>query len=119
LGFLGAAPQTIQSVTANMQPPSPAPTSGLFVIGYPADFWIIDPDGHVMKDEQNLQVFVNPKSGQYKLVLIPGTDTTRVTVAQFLSNGKILWKEYQLKNRLPKLKTIQFDPDNPVEDALQ
>lgn len=119
LGFLGVAPQTIQSVTANMQTPSPTPTSGLFVIGYPADFWIVDPDGHVTKDERNLQVIANPKSGSYKLVLLPGTETTRLIVAQFLPNGKILWKEYQLKNRLPKLKTIQFDPDNPVEDALQ
>lgn len=119
LGFLGAAPQTIQSVTANMQPPSPAPTSGLFVIGYPADFWIVDPDGHMTKDERNLQVFTNPKSGAYKLVLMPRTGTTRLIVAQFLSNGKILWKEYQLKNRLPKIKTIKFDNENPLEDPIQ
>ena len=119
LGFLGAAPQTIQSVTANIQPQAPAPTSGLFVIGYPADFWIVDPNGQMTKDERNLQVFPNPKPGKYKLVLLPGTGTTRLIVAQFLPNGKILWKEYQLKNRLPKIKTIKFDPDNPLEDALQ
>ncbi len=119
LEFLGAAPQTIQSITANMEPPSRAPISGLFVIGYPADFWIVDPEGHMTKDERNLQVFANPKSGKYKLVVLPGTDTTRLIVAQFLSNGKILWKEYQLKNRLPKIKTIKFDTDNPLEDPIQ
>lgn len=118
LDMLGVAPQTTQSIVSTVQSPAP-PTSGLFIIGYPADFWIVSPDESIVKDSQNLTVFPNPKSGAYKLIVFPKDTQTRVVVAQFLPNGKILWKEYTLKNRLPKIKTITFDANNPIDDAMQ
>ncbi|OGG36047.1 hypothetical protein A2363_00950 [Candidatus Gottesmanbacteria bacterium RIFOXYB1_FULL_47_11] len=118
LEFLGIAPQTIQSIVSNIQPTETPPTSGLFIIGYPADFWIMDPEGTIVKDTESLSVFTNPKSGKYKFMLIPKSEHTRVVVAQFLPIGKILWKEYNLTNRLPKMKTIKFDTEHPIEDAL-
>jgi len=117
LDFLGTAPQTIQSVTANIQT-SLAAETGLFVVGYPANFWIVGPDGKLKKDTNGLTSFANPVSGVYKLLLAPKQDNTLVIVAQVLPNDKILWKEYKFSSLLPKYKTIRFNAENPIEDAL-
>lgn len=95
------------------------PKSALLVIGYPAHFWVIDPDGKTRKDSDALVAFLNPKKGTYKLRLLPKSGSTLVIVGQFLENGNVLWKEYKLKNILPKFKSVVFDPTNPIEDALK
>lgn len=97
---------------------STEPTSALVVNGYPSFFWTSDENGKFRKDTDGIVAFTNPKKGKYKLVLQPKTSSTLMIVGQFLKNDRTIWKEYQLKNILPKLKTIDFDPENPHDDPL-
>lgn len=62
--------------------------------------------------------FVNPKSANYKLALLPRSNSTLLIVAQFLPDGQTLYKEYKLSGFWPKFKTIKFDLNNPKEDTL-
>lgn len=92
--------------------------SSLIVIGYPANFWVKDPKGNLIKDTDSIVSIDNPKKGHYKLILMPKTDKTLFIIMQLLPNGKTLYKEYYFQNRLPKLKTIKLDFDHPSEDIL-
>lgn len=114
LAFLGSTNAPVQPLST-----SSTPTSALLIIGYPAMFSIIDNEGKFSKDSGNIIQYFNPKAGQYKLILVPKTNSTRIAVAQFLQNGNILWKEYKHEGILPKIGTITFDPENPSEDPLK
>ena len=61
---------------------------------------------------------LNPKKGNYLLSINPETENTTLIVGQFLKNGQVLWKEYELEGKLPKIKTINIDPENPFEDPV-
>lgn len=94
------------------------PKSALVIIGYPGNFWISDQNGAVKKDKNGVVAFINPKSGNYKLNLIPQTGNTLVVVAQFLPNGQVLYREYNFNGYQPQNKTLKFDLQNPQEDIL-
>jgi len=111
LEFLGSAPTSSTSTFTE-------PNSALIIIAYPTNFWVTDQNGKVRKDKNGMVSFINPKPGNYKIDLLPQSDNTLLVVAQFLPNGQTLYKEYHLKNRLPKFKTINFDPQNTKEDIL-
>lgn len=95
------------------------PKSALLVIGNPADFYVEDPSGKNVQGKQSHIVFLNPKSGNYKLILTPKNNSTRIAIGQFLKNGQILWKEYKHSGFSKKIGTIKFDSENPLEDPLQ
>jgi hypothetical protein len=112
LKFLGA-PQTSLNAQNSVEP-----NSALVIIGYPSNFWVTDQDGTTKKDKDGLVAFVNPKSGSFKLNLLPKTSKTLFIVAQFLPNGQVFYKEYNFKGFLPQNKTLKFDIQNPQEDIL-
>ena len=94
------------------------PDSSLILIGYPSTFWVTDQNGNTKKDKNGMVAFVNPKSGNYKVNLIPQSNNTLFIVAQFLPNGDIKYREYNLLDFAPKLKTVKFNLQNPIEDPL-
>ncbi len=94
------------------------PKSALIIIGYPANFWVVDEKGKIIKDKDGMVSFLNPKSGKYKFGLLPRSGQTLFIVAQFLENGKTLYKEYNFKNFLPKFGRVNFDAENSSEDPL-
>ena len=112
LNFLGT-PQA----SANLQT-STEPNSALVIIGYPSNFWVTDQKGNIKKDKDGMVAFVNPKSGNYRLNLIPESNKTLFIVAQFLPNGEVKYKEYKFDGFTPKFKNLNFSIENPREDIL-
>lgn len=117
LDFLGTPPLTTQAVTLNIPVPT-SESSGLFIISS-SNFWIKDVDGKVKKDSNGLMSFINPKSGSYKTLFIPKQHDSLVILVQVLPDGNTLYREYTIENFLPKIRTIKYDPENPVEDAMK
>lgn len=112
LRFLDSSP----SASLNTEP-TPA-KSALVIIAYPSNFWVTDYNGKNQKDKNGMVSFINPKSGNYKLNLIPKSNNTLLIVAQFLPNGEVKYKEYNLNGLGPKFKTLNFDLQNPKENIL-
>ena len=94
------------------------PDSALVLIGYPGLFSVTDKDGKIKQSKEGMVALMNPKSGNYKVNLLPKSENTLFIVAQFLPNGEIKYKEYNLKGLTPKFKTLKFDLQNPSEDIL-
>ncbi|MFH0863675.1 MAG: hypothetical protein V1858_01095 [Candidatus Gottesmanbacteria bacterium] len=92
--------------------------SALMIIGYPASFSITDRSGRLLISNDGLIAIPNPNVNNFKLSLVPNSDQTLFIVGQFLENGRVLWKEYDLKGKEDKHGTISFDPDFPFEDPL-
>ncbi|HET7098948.1 MAG TPA: hypothetical protein VFI61_01790 [Patescibacteria group bacterium] len=114
LNFLGTSPASVSSLIST----SEQPNSSLIIIGYPANFWVTDGNGNTKKDKDGMISFNNPESGIYKLSLLPKSQNTLFIVMQLLPNGQVFYKEYNLPNFLPKLKTLKFDINTPKEDLL-
>lgn len=91
--------------------------SALVIIGYPGNFWVTK-DGVITKDKEGMVSYINPTSGSYQLSLIPQTSNTLFIVAQFLSDGQVLYKEYNLTGLLPKSNTLNFSLQSPTEDIV-
>ncbi len=117
LNFLGMPSVTAKKITASLT--FTEPKSALFFLSDAGAFWIIDQQGKTIKDKGGLVAVLNPQSGSYQLRLLPKAVKSRFIVAQFLEDGKTLWKEYNLSNILPKFKTIIFNHVNPLEDVLK
>ncbi len=115
LTFLGSpvSPMSLQE-----QSPS-EPTSALVIIIPKTFAWLSDTTGKTNSLSHGLIVVTNPKKGKYKLRLIPKSLDTTIIVAQFLEDGRTLWKEYKHKGFLPKFSNIVIDPQNPQENILQ
>ncbi len=113
-GFLG-----ISGLSSLSSPQSTQAQSALMIVAYPSSMLITDPTWGVHKSVQSMVALLNPKNGTYRLLVMPTSDTTRLIVAQFLPDNKTLWKEYSLKNRLPIIKTIKYDMENPLENPVQ
>lgn len=104
-----------------------SPTSGLFVIGYPSKFWIIEPRGKLVKDKDGIISIMNPKSGIYRLIFWPKEKTNRLVVAQILKNDQNFWKEYTLTSHIqrfhhfsiPQIHILKFDAKHPKEDIFR
>ena len=111
LDFLGIP--SVQALTAQ------EPTSALVVMSYPSIFEVTDPDGKTKHDTSGIVAFANPKKGKYKLILQPKKFGNDIIVAQFLSDGRTLWKEYKHNSIFPKFATITFDEKNPIEDVMK
>lgn len=115
LGFLGFPENpAIDSLTASTE----TPRSALVIIGYPANFVIMDIKGNTKQDKDGMIAFMNPKSGSYKVKLLSKSNDTLFIVAQFLPNGEVKYKEYNFKGIGPKIKTLKFDSESPQEDIL-
>lgn len=95
------------------------PNSALILIGYPANFWVTDQHGNTKNGQDGMVSFINPKSGNYKINLLPKSQKTLFIVAQFLPNGDIKYKEYNFKNTTPVFKNIKFDLQNSQDDILK
>jgi pimeloyl-ACP methyl ester carboxylesterase len=113
LTFLGSTQPTLPAQSSTI------PSSGLYVIGYPADFWIMDPKGKITKDTDGLISFTNPKRGSYKLFITPKQQDSLIIIVQVLPDGNVLYKEYNENNRFPKIHTLTFNDREPTEDILQ
>ena len=61
---------------------------------------------------------MNPEDGNYRLQMIPTSGSTSFIVAQFLPNGKTLYKEYKFKGIRQNPKVIEFSSKNPKENIL-
>lgn len=96
-----------------------APASALVLISWPGGFNMINPDGDTIPDRNGFIGYLNPKKGSYHVLFKSHPSTRRFVIAQFLPNGKTLWKEYSENDVANAKGIISFDPDNPVEDALQ
>ena len=112
LKFLGSSPTSLNS------PNTAESNSSLVIIGYPSNFWITDQYGSIKKDKNGMLALMNPKSGNYRLNLLPNSPSTLFVVAQFLPNGDIKYKEYNFKGFAPQLKTLKFSLENPQQDIL-
>ncbi|MBI4065409.1 hypothetical protein HY409_03505 [Candidatus Gottesmanbacteria bacterium] len=95
------------------------PLSALVVLGHPAQFWVVDPNGRTVSSSQSLVAIANPRKGRYKLRLFPKSLNTTIIVAQFLKDGRTLWKEYKHNSILPKFSNLDFDPIRASEDILK
>jgi pimeloyl-ACP methyl ester carboxylesterase len=107
--------QTVQSLSIS-QPQSE--TSALVLLSDAGIFTVEDPSGNKRTSDRGMVAFINPKSGSHKLFLQPKSWATRFIVAQFLSNGKVKWKEYNFTNILPKWKSILFNSTHPSDNPL-
>lgn len=96
-----------------------APSSALIVIGYPANFWVKDKNGKVIKDKEGMIALMNPETQKYQFGLLPKKDKTLFIVAQFLEDGRTYWKEYEFKNVLLKFGNINYNQSDPNEDLLR
>lgn len=92
--------------------------SSLIIIGYPSNFVITDQKGNRRISNNGMVSFNNPKSGSYRLNLLPLSNNTLFIVAQFLPNGDVKYKEYNIKGFAPNFKTLNFSLENPQEDIL-
>ncbi|QQG41189.1 MAG: hypothetical protein HYV90_03350 [Candidatus Woesebacteria bacterium] len=99
-------------------PPYLDPASALVLVGYPGNFWVTDKNGTTIQSDNGMVAIMNPNDGDYRLQIIPTSDTTSFIVAQFLPNGKTLYKEYKFKGLKQKIKLIEFSSENPEEDIL-
>jgi len=97
----------------------PPVVSGLYVIAYPADFWITDPEGKITKDTDGLISFSNPKRGSYKVFMEPKQKESLIIVIQVLPDGNVLYREYTNKNLTPMSRTLNFDDRQTKEDILK
>lgn len=116
LSFLGFSPLSLQSQHVSSVE---EPTSALVIMSYPSVFWVDTPDGKTKKDTQGMVAIINPKKGRYKLRLQPKKLQSEIIVAQFLEDGRTLWKEYKHRSILPKLSDLDFDPLNPKADLIK
>jgi pimeloyl-ACP methyl ester carboxylesterase len=126
LNFLGTAPaqgfRLISPVLAADLPKTSIyaePNSMMVIIGYPGNFWVTDPDGIITKDEQGMVSYPTPKSGEYKLEIVPTSGDTLFIVTQVLPNGETLYKEYRIKGHQPTSKVITLDNEHPSENVLK
>ncbi len=104
--------------TTNMQNTSEE-ESALVIITYPASFISIDPQNKPKKDKNNVVSYINPKSGKYKIGILPLDKESTLIIGQFLKDGRYSWKEYKIKGRLPLSKTIEFNQENLNENPLK
>lgn len=104
--------------TNNISTETYNPDSALVLIGYPGLFSVTDENGKIRQSKEGMVALMNPKSGNYKVNLLPKSENTLFIVAQFLPNGEVKYKEYNLKGLTPKFKTLKFDLQNPSEDIL-
>lgn len=95
------------------------PTSAMIIIADPATAEVVSPDGVTQSSDEGTIAIYNPKSGNYKLKFNPKSSTTKVIIAQFLENERVLWKEYNLTGSKAMQKSLLFDPLNPQEDVLR
>ncbi|KKR26892.1 MAG: Glycoside hydrolase family 48 [Microgenomates group bacterium GW2011_GWC1_39_7b] len=99
-------------------PPYFDPTSALILVGYPGNFWITDRNGVTTQSDKGMIAIMNPEDGNYRLQMIPTSGSTSFIVAQFLPNGKTLYKEYKFKGIRQNPKVIEFSSKNPKENIL-
>lgn len=115
LEFLGTPQisnqQTLPSDTSDVN-------SALIIIADPASFTVTNQNGKTKMAKDGMVSFVNPGSGNYKLNLLPKSNNTLFIVAQFLPNGDIKYKEYNLKGLGPKFKTLKFNLQEAQDDIL-
>ncbi len=118
IGYLkGNLPeQTLQ--TAGTQSKSEE-ESALVMITYPATFISFDPQNKPKKDKNNVVSYINPKSGKYKIGILPLDKESTLLIGQFLKDGRYSWKEYKIRGRLPLAKTIEFNPRTLNENPLK
>jgi pimeloyl-ACP methyl ester carboxylesterase/streptogramin lyase len=117
LSFLdpGLSPLSIVQPEAAIEEPK----SALLILGHPARFWLVDPNGKTVKDENGLLFLVNPQKGDYKLSFFPLGLSAEITVIQLLGDGRTLEKDYRFPYFIPRFKSLRFDPLKPLDNPLR
>ncbi len=119
---IGAILSFFDITSAAAQPSIPQttePSSALIIIADQATLQLDVPGTASIQDVEGVITIVNPKKGGYTLRMIPLGTQSMVTVAQFLKDGRVFWREYPQTKKSPRVKTLQFDPQNPQEDILR
>jgi hypothetical protein len=93
------------------------PDSALLIMSDTDEFSIIV-DNKEIRSQDRIISFVNPKKKFINLKNIK-QKSGNIIVAQFLANGKTLWKEYPAKGHYNKKARIDFDPDGSREDIMK
>jgi len=120
LSFLGTPNIAALNVATqnHKNPTSQKDTSALFIVGYPADFRVVDPKGHITTSNDSLVSYSNPIPGNYRMLLNPKDKQTVIIIVQVLPDGRVLYKEYKDTNRLPKIHVVKYDEEHPEEDSM-
>lgn len=115
LSFLGVTSASSQLSIPKITEPS----SALLIIADQAALQLDVPGAASVQDVQGIITVVNPKKARYTLRVNPLTAQSTVTVAQFLQDGRVFWREYPQTKKSNRIKTLQFDPQNTQEDILK
>lgn len=113
--FLGISPIT-QRISTTL---SSTPQSAAVILSYPSRSILRKPDGELVPDTDGMITLLSPESADYPIVIQPKSLETLVVIGQFQSNGDVSWKEYRLRNILPKFRTVRLDFRQPVPDPLR
>jgi pimeloyl-ACP methyl ester carboxylesterase len=99
-------------------PPFVEPRSALILVGHPAAFYLTDRKGNTTASENGMIAVINPKSEDYQLQIVPGSDTTNFIVAQFLPTGNTFYKEYKFTGLSIEPKIVEFNTRQTREHIL-
>lgn len=114
LEFLG--PVSNLSALSNLNDLSPEPDSALVIMSDIDEFSVVD-EGSETKSQDRIVAFVNAPKKNLRLINLQNSGN--IIVAQFLPNGKNLWKEYPVNGHYKKSAKINFDIQKEQEDILQ
>ena len=84
-----------------------------------AGFMLLDSKGNQYPDDEGIAGIINPSSDNYRLKINPKSSKSLIIIAQFLEDGRVLWKEYNFSGTAPMQKSLLFNSLNPQEDALR
>ncbi len=119
LHFLGL-PTTIQHVpTETGRNAFTEPESALVILTDSADLTLKNEAGLIKQSKRGIVSLLNPQSDSYQLFISPNNDKTLLVVAQFLPNGKTLYKEYDLNGNEDRALRLHYNSDNPNENILE
>ncbi len=93
------------------------PDSALLIMSDTDEFSIIV-DNKEIRSQDRIISFINPKRKLINLRNIK-QKSGNIIVAQFLANGKTLWKEYPARDHYNKKAKIDFEPDGHRDDIIK
>lgn len=100
-------------------PPFNEQSSALILVGHPGNFWLKDKFGKVYESEEGVISIFSPKEGDYELQIVPRDSTIKFIAAQFLSNGKVYYKEYTYKGFVQTPKIVSLDSKRLTENIIR
>jgi pimeloyl-ACP methyl ester carboxylesterase/predicted GH43/DUF377 family glycosyl hydrolase len=110
----------VVNTAASRQFMSQEPDSALIVFGSEADVTVKGNDRKkIRKESRQLSIILNPDTADYEIDIIPKDKKSKITVGQFLDDGRILWKDYDLEGLKKKNMKLRFNKRTPLENPLE